>query len=130
VFERMRVLDDGPERLALIRRLREIAAEDCAMIPMLHEQSLSLSHDWLRNVKPHGVAYDVMKYRSVDGARRAERQAAWNRPVYWPTVALVGLVVVGMAPAAATVRRRRERHVRKPGSPAAASDGDGGAGRA
>lgn len=113
LFERMRAMDDGPERMAIIRRMRAIATEDCPLVFRQHTQGLSLSHSWLRNVKPHPVANDVTKYLSVDSARRARLQAQWNRPNYWPGVFFGLFLVLGSLPAAATVRRRRRRRLRR-----------------
>ncbi len=67
LFERMRAMEDGPERLALIRRLRDIAARDCPWVYAWHDVTLSLHYDWLTNVKPHPMANDVAKYLRVDG---------------------------------------------------------------
>jgi oligopeptide transport system substrate-binding protein len=118
LFEQMRSMDDGPARLALIRRMREIAVEDCPWIFLNHDQDLLLNYDWISNVKPHPVAMDTAKYRGVDGPRRARLQAEWNRPNYWPAVALALFLVAGSIPAAATVRQRSRRRARKesPGS--------------
>lgn len=115
LFEQMRAMDNGPERLAIIRKMRDIAVEDCPWIYVVHDRDLSLAHGWLTNVKPHGVANDVNKYRGVDAARRARLQAAWNRPNYWPTLGLAALLVVGTLPALGTLRARRERKVRRAG---------------
>ena len=113
LFERMRAMEDGPERLALIRRLRDIAARDCPWVYAWHDVTLSLHYDWLTNVKPHPMANDVAKYLRVDGGRRARLQEAWNRPNYWPAVAAGLLLIAGCLPAGATVRRRRVRRARK-----------------
>src|SRR5262249_42600347 len=59
LFEQMRSMDDGPARLALIRRLREIAVEDCPWIFVNHDQDLLLNYNWISNVKPHPVAMDT-----------------------------------------------------------------------
>jgi ABC-type transport system substrate-binding protein len=112
LFERMRSMEDSPEREAIIRRMRDIAVEDCPWVYMMHEQDLGLSHAWARNVKPHPIANDTVKYRRIDGAQRAAMQAAWNRPNYWPAVLLALFLVAGSIPAAATVRQRSRRRAR------------------
>ena len=40
---------------------------------------------------------------------RAERRAAWNRPVIWPIVAVLAVLVAGAVPAVVTYRRRERR---------------------
>jgi oligopeptide transport system substrate-binding protein len=113
LFERMRSLDDTPERVALIRRMRDIAVEDCPWLFLQHDQDLILAYDWVRNSKPHPVANDSAKYLRVDGPRRSRLQAAWNRPNYWPVLGLAVFLVAGSLPAAAVVRRRARRRVRR-----------------
>ena len=43
LFEQMRAMDDSPERQAIIVKMRDIATEDCAWIPVFHSVSLSLA---------------------------------------------------------------------------------------
>jgi oligopeptide transport system substrate-binding protein len=113
LFEQMRAMDDSPARLTIIRRMRDLATEDCPWIFLNHDQDLGLNYDWLSNVKPHPIAMDTAKYRGVDGPRRARLQAEWNRPNYWPAIALLLLVIAGSIPAAATVRQRSRRKARR-----------------
>jgi ABC-type transport system substrate-binding protein len=113
LFEQMRAMEDGPARLAIIRKMREIAVEDCPWVFMEHSQDLILSYDWIQNVKPHPISMDGSKYRSVDGARRARLQVEWNRPNYWPAVAVALALIAGSIPAAQTVRARTRRKARK-----------------
>ena len=113
LFEQMRAMEDTPERLAIINKMREIAVEDCPWIYLLHDEDLLLSYDWLRNTKPHGVANDVGKYRAVDVARRAQRHGEWNRPNFWPPIVLALLIIAGSVPAAAVVKERRYRRARR-----------------
>ncbi len=121
LFEQMRAMEDGPERMAIIRQMRKVAEEDCPVIPRLHTVTLMLAYDWHTNVKPHPVANDWLKYRGIDGPRRAARQREWNRPVYWP-LTLAALLMVGVAvPAAYAVRQRQRRKLRSGRSSEAAA---------
>lgn len=113
LFARMQTLDDGPERLALIKKLRDISVEDCPWIYVNHTESLSLYYDWMTNVKSHPIANDYLKYRRIDVAKRARLQRAWNQPNYFPLVGLVGLLVAGSLPALSVVRQRQNRRVRR-----------------
>ena len=56
LFEQMRSMDDGPERLAIIRKMRDIAVEDCPWVFDDHAELLLLHYDWLRNMKRHPIA--------------------------------------------------------------------------
>src|ERR1700716_1065045 len=84
LFEQMRTMDDGPERLALISQMRGIAGQDWPWIYLNHSESYGLTQPWLKHYKPHPMALDTMKYIGVDGAMRARLQREWNRPNYGP----------------------------------------------
>lgn len=122
LFEQMRAMEDGPERLRILRRMRDIAVEDCPWIFVEHGQDLALNYDWVTNVKPHPVAMDSAKYLGIDSLRRAQKQAEWNQPNYWPAVALAFFLIAGSIPATATVRRRGRRKARRSGGPVAIDD--------
>jgi ABC-type transport system substrate-binding protein len=113
LFEQMRVMDDGPGRLAIIRKMRDILQEDCPWICTLHSETFALTQPWLHNYKPHPVALDGAKYWRVDGAQRARLQAEWNRPIYWPIVAAIVLTAAAILPAANVVSARIRRRVRR-----------------
>jgi oligopeptide transport system substrate-binding protein len=113
LFEQMRSMDDGPERLAVIRRMRDLAVEDCPWVFDSHSEDLVLHYDWLRNVKAHPIALDLAKYRDVDADKRARMRLAWNRPNYMPVFALAAFLLIGSLPAAFTVRNRRSRRLRR-----------------
>lgn len=113
LFEKMRALDNGPERLAIIRQMRAIATEDCPWIYVSHSVDLGLGYDWVHNSKPNPIANDVFKYRRVDGQTRAQRQREWNTPVYWPVIAVAAVLILGSIPAANTVKRHRTRRIRR-----------------
>jgi len=131
LFEKMRALDDGPERTALIKQMQTIAVEDCAWIPVYHSVSLSLAYDWLKNVKAHPIANDYNQYRRVDYEKRARLQREWNQPNFGPLVAFLALLGVSIIPAVGVVRKRVNRRVRVGGGGADdinSRSGDNGSG--
>ena len=113
LFEQMLSMEDGPQRLAIIDRMRDIAVEDCPWVYLYHAEGLFIAYDWLQNVKPHPVANDTTKYQGIDAALRAERQAAWNQPSWPPAFVAAALLIVAMLPAVQVVRRRRGRRLRR-----------------
>jgi len=113
LYEQMSAMNDGPERLALINKMRDMLAEDCPMVYNQHPVSMSLYYDWLHDVNPSPIALDGAQYEWVDGKTRSTREAAWNKPVYWPVVVLFAVVVLGSLPAIQVVKRRRTRYIRK-----------------
>lgn len=113
LFEEMRAMDDGPERLAIIKKMRDIAVEDAPWIPVNHDEDLLLTYNWLSGVSSHGVANDTLKYWAVDGPRRAKLQEQWNQPNFVPAIGALLFLVAGSMPAAGVIRRHRNRRLRQ-----------------
>jgi hypothetical protein len=72
----------------------------------VHPKQFLLEHAWVRNTKPNNMANNTLKYLRLDPARRAERRAAWNRPITWPVWAGLGVLVLSALPAWVAYRRR------------------------
>jgi len=115
LFEKVRVMEDSPERLRLIHRLRDIAVEDCPWVYIRHNQSLSISQSWVKNRKMPQVDADMAQYWSVDSEARRRTIAEWNQPVLWPILVLLGLAGLASLPALQTARRRNRRSIRERG---------------
>jgi len=113
LFEKMRSMNDGPERMAVIKQMRDMLQEDCPWIFREYSETMSIHYDWLHNVKPHPIALDTMQYEPVDGVERARKQGEWNRPKYWPLLVFAALIALGSIPAATVVNQRRTRYIRK-----------------
>lgn len=107
LFERMKNMDNGPARQRLIDAMIEIARRDAPWIWGLHPKQFGLYHAWLYNTKPNLMSNNALKYTRVDPALRAARRAEWNRPVAWPIVLVVLVLVAGTLPALAVYRRRQ-----------------------
>ncbi|MBM4181876.1 MAG: ABC transporter substrate-binding protein [Betaproteobacteria bacterium] len=108
LFERMKDMDNSPERQAVIDRMVHLVREDAPWLFAFHPKSFGLRHGWVKNVKPNLMSHNLLKYRRVDPAARATYQAKWNRPVLWP-VAVTAAVLAGMIwPAVAAYRRRQK----------------------
>jgi len=107
LFEQMRNMDDGLERQALIDQMQEILRHDSPWLFGFYPMSFDLYHEWYHNRAKNLMARNRAKYQRIDAARRAELQAHWNRPVYWPL--LLGLVLLTLAvlPAWLSYRKRQ-----------------------
>jgi len=106
LFTRMKNMDNGPERQAIIDRMVEILRRDAPCLWGYHPKAFSLHHAWYHNVKPNLMANNTLKYKRIDTGLRAEKRRAWNRPVVWPLVTLGGLLLLSVIPAWVTFRRR------------------------
>lgn len=110
LFVRMKDMADGAERQRLLDRMVGILREESPWLFGFYPKAYSLHHGWYRNANPHLMANNTLKYRAVDGAARAQAQAAWNRPVLWPVLLAVLVLLLSLVPALRGYRaRERER---------------------
>lgn len=112
LFERMKSMDNGPERQTLIDEMVAIARRDAPWLWGFHPKAFSLHHGWVGNVKPNLMANNTLKYLRVDPAQREQLRREWNRPVLWPLWLTVGLLAAGALPAVYVFRRRERSSAR------------------
>jgi oligopeptide transport system substrate-binding protein len=108
LFERMREMDNGPERQAIVDQMVEILRRDVPWVWGLYPKDYALAHQWVHNRKPAKMANNGLKYQRVDPPLRETLQRQWNRPVAWPLLVAVAVLVLAILPAV-VVYRRRER---------------------
>ncbi|MSQ71011.1 MAG: peptide ABC transporter substrate-binding protein [Betaproteobacteria bacterium] len=106
LFEQMKNMPNGAERQAVIDRMVTIARLDAPWVWGYHPKDYGLSHVWLKNVKPNNMARNGLKFHRVDTATRAARRAEWNRPLWWPPLLGLALLVLATLPAIRSYRRR------------------------
>jgi oligopeptide transport system substrate-binding protein len=70
LYRDVAVMQDTPERLAKIRRMQEILAEDCPWIFCLHRTNELLIYKWVKDHKAHAVLDAPLKYYRIDAAMR------------------------------------------------------------
>ncbi len=75
LYETAEVMNPGPERDALYRKLEAIVMEDSPWLLVNYSTAYALHYRWLHNVKPMDFCYGNLMYRSLDFADRA----AWFR---------------------------------------------------
>ena len=112
LFVSMRAMADGAERQEVIDEMVEIVRRDAPWAWGFHPTGYTLFHDWYGNAKPNLMARNTLKYKTIDPARRAEQQAAWNRPVLWPVVTLLVVLIVSTIPAYRTYVAQQRAAVR------------------
>ena len=106
MFERMQVMDNGPERQALIDRMVEMLRHDAPWVYMLYPKDYTLAHSWVYNRKPNKMANNGLKYQRIDPQLRQEKRSEWNHPVVWPIVTLFIALALTLMPAVQSYRRR------------------------
>ncbi|MBU1264537.1 MAG: ABC transporter substrate-binding protein [Gammaproteobacteria bacterium] len=109
LFERMKDMDNGPERQQVIDAMLEIVRRDAPWIFAYYPKSFGLRHGWVMNVKLNLMANNTLKYRRVDPDLREARRAEWNRPALWPIVLLVVAIIAVIAPAVIAWRRHERK---------------------
>ncbi|MFZ5593788.1 MAG: ABC transporter substrate-binding protein [Pseudomonadota bacterium] len=106
LFEQMKNMENGPERLAIINAMVDIARRDAPWIWGLHPKKFTLYHQWYFNAKPNLMANNTLKYLKVDPRLREEKRAEWNRPIVWPLAAIMAVLLLGTVPAVIVYLRR------------------------
>jgi peptide/nickel transport system substrate-binding protein len=81
LYDQMKSMEDTPERLVLIVKMRAILNEDCPAIWDSHPTGYVLHHGWVRNAKPHGITGGYLKYRDYDADVRDRRRAMLEEAV-------------------------------------------------
>ncbi|MBC7803510.1 MAG: ABC transporter substrate-binding protein [Candidatus Parcubacteria bacterium] len=113
LFEKMRNMPSGPERQQIIDRMTEIFRHDAPWIGGFHPKNFALFHSWLGNAKANEISDNKLKYLRVEPARREALRREWNRPVVWPAILILVLLVISIIPAFMGYRRR-ERMAARP----------------
>ena len=107
LFGSMKNMPNGPERMALIKRMTKIAQKDAPWLWGLNPKQFSLYHEWLHNVKPHVMANNTLKYKRLNPQLRATKRALWNKPVLWPVIAVFLVLIAALIPAINTYREKQ-----------------------
>jgi ABC-type transport system substrate-binding protein len=108
MFDRMKSLDNTPERQELIDKMVNILREDAVWSFGYIPYSTGLYQSWLKNGLVTNMYRDQAKYYRLDSKLRTQKIAEWNKPVYWP-FGIFALIAVLMFFAAQSSFRRRER---------------------
>ena len=112
LFERMKNMDNGPQRQQIIDRMLEIARRDAPWMWFFYPKDYALHHAWVFNRKPNKMANNSLKYQRIDPALREQKREEWNKPIVWP-LALVLVILAASVIPALQVYRRRERSTAK-----------------
>ena len=109
LFEKMKTMKSTPERMEMIRQMVNISREDAPWVWGIHPKSLALSHAWYRNVVPHAMANNTLKYKRIDAALRVEKQQKWNQPAVMPLFIMALFVLILVFSLRRIYRNRQNR---------------------
>ncbi len=108
LFEKMKNMENSPQRQAIIDRMVAILREDSPWMWGFYPKDYQLNHIWLSNLKPNQMARNNVKYLRIDAKLRDRMRREWNRPVLWPIAfAIMGLGLI-VVPALRYYRSREE----------------------
>ncbi|MCP5274082.1 MAG: ABC transporter substrate-binding protein [Burkholderiales bacterium] len=105
LFEQMKDMDSGPARQEIIDRMVEILRYDAPWLWGYHPKEYGLYHEWYQNVKPNRISNNNVKYYRIDADLREQRRREWNKPVLWPIVVGLIVVIVILVPGISAYRR-------------------------
>ena len=112
LFEQMKNIKNGPERLQIIQQMTKILQHDAPWLWGFHPKAFSLFHSWYKNVKPNLMANNLLKYKRVDSEMRIVKRAEWNQPNYWPLIILFLFLLISFIPAVIGFYRRERSTVK------------------
>lgn len=72
LYEKVRVMQDCPERTALYLEMAEITREDCPWVFQFQSMGFALVHGWLENYEPHDFPYGMSVYRNINIENRTQ----------------------------------------------------------
>jgi ABC-type oligopeptide transport system substrate-binding subunit len=108
LFDRMKVLDDGPQKQQLIDEMVQIVQKDAVWSFGYWPTSAAAYHQWIYNGKPTQIVRNHISYLRLDADLRAAKIREWNYPVWWPLPLLGAALLLALWPAW-RIWRRRER---------------------
>jgi len=109
LFDRMKDLEDTPERAAMIARMIEIMQEEMPMLFGWSEEFGGAYHQWVGNGKPSNIIRDNLPYLRIDAPLRISKIKEWNQAIWWPIAVLPLLLLAVAWPAWQAWRRRQSQ---------------------
>lgn len=110
LYEKMKNMDSGPQRQALINQMTDIARRDSPWLWGFLPKAFGLHHQWYSNTKPNLMANNTLKYKRLDPELRTKMRKQWNQPILWPLYLLLTILALTILPAVFAYIRR-EHHM-------------------
>ncbi|MFK5949147.1 MAG: ABC transporter substrate-binding protein [Methylococcales bacterium] len=111
LFEQMRNMDDGKQRLEIIQKMQNIVRQDAPWVFGFYPKSFSLFHGWYKNVKPNLMANNRLKYTRIDVKERELKREQWNQAVFWPLIVAFIFFLIVLFPAVRAFKHRAKETV-------------------
>ncbi len=72
LYEKIRTMDDTPERTAIYAEMIRMVNENCPVLALSEPTGFVLYYDWVKNVKRHPIGYGFSKYTRIDTELRKQ----------------------------------------------------------
>lgn len=112
LFVQLKMLDDGPEKQAVIDKMVRILQQDAPWSFGFYPWASVAAQSWVKNSKPAILIRDHGRYLRLDVEERVQNLRAWNQPVWWPVPLLLAAGVVGLFAARRSLRKRERMNAR------------------
>ncbi len=112
LFMQLKTLDDGAEKQAVIDKMVKILHDDAPWSMGFYPWASTAVQSWVGNSKPAILIRDHGRYMKLDPQTRVAKLAEWNRPVWWPLVAVLAVVAAAVFVARRSLRRRERLNAR------------------
>ena len=128
LFERMKSLEDGPEKQKLVDQMVALVREDAPWTMGFFPHASAAAQSWVHNARQVVLIRDTGRYLRLDTVQRAQKVAEWNRPVWWPLVLMLagGAFLVWLA--RRTLQQRERMNARGQVLPQALAGSNSGTG--
>ena len=112
LFDQMKSADNGPARQQMVDKLVRITQEDAPWTMGFFPYASAARQHWIGNYKPAVLIRDQGRYIKLDVDDRVQRLAAWNKPVWWPVLLMIGAVLALVWVVLRSLRRRERTTAR------------------
>ena len=108
LYERLKYLEDGPEKQELIDQMIRMVQIDAVWSFGYFPTSAAAYHQWISNGKPTQIIRNHIGYLRLDPQLRARKIAEWNHPIWWPLPLILLALMAAIVPAWFAWRRREQ----------------------
>lgn len=113
LFNTMKSMDNTPERQAIINQMIMLSEDDMPVVWAYYPKTFQLIQSWNERRKPSQLANNTLKYAKIDPLLRASLRNLWNKPVFWPIVAILFILILTLIPVVVRYWQKEHSAVRR-----------------
>lgn len=111
LFETMKDMPNGPERAEVIAKMLAILQKESPWIWGFFPKTVILNHSWVGPRQANPIANNTLKYASIDGPLRYQKQQQWNQPQTQAIGILTAIFLLIFIPAMWSYHRKNQRNL-------------------